>query len=257
MKVVNRVTASLLAMAMVSPALFAAAAPMSADQKKQMEQVVHDYLVQNPEVLIEASQVLQQKQQKTMQEQAKNSISQNANELFLGQLSIAGNPKGDVTLVEFFDYQCIHCKEMKPIVDALIKSDSNLRVIYREFPIFGKTSELASRAALAAAMQGKYVPMHQALMQIDKHLDETLVMNAAKSAGLDVAKLKKDMASKSVTEILDTNRKLAEKLHLMGTPAFIVASTPGGTFKAGSTPDFVPGAATQQALQDMIKKASA
>ncbi len=103
MKVVNRVTASLLAMAMVSPALFAAAAPMSADQKKQMEQVVHDYLVQNPEVLIEASQVLQQKQQKTMQEQAKNSISQNANELFLGQLSIAGNPKGDVTLVEFFD----------------------------------------------------------------------------------------------------------------------------------------------------------
>ncbi len=257
MKVVNRVSAVVLAMAMVSPALFAEAAPMSADQKKQMEQVMHDYLVHNPEVLIEASQVLQQKQQQAMQDQAKNAISQNANELFIGQLSIAGNPKGNVTLVEFFDYQCIHCKEMKPIIDELIKSDPNLRVVYREFPIFGKTSELASRAALAAAMQGKYVAMHQALMAIDKHLDENLVMSAAKSAGLNVAKLKTDMASKSVTDTLDANRKLAEKLHLMGTPAFIVASTPGGTFKAGSTPDFVPGAATQQALQDMIKKAAA
>jgi len=253
-RAVKRVTASVLAMAMVSPVLFAADAPMSDQQKKQMEQVVHDYLVKNPEVLIEASQVLQQKQQKNMQEQAKNAINQNAKELFLGQLSVAGNPKGSVTLVEFFDYQCIHCKEMKPVVDALIQSDSNLRVIYREFPIFGKASEFASRAALAAAMQGKYVPMHQALMKISKHLDENLVMEAAKSAGLDVAKLKKDMESKQVTETLDANRKLAEKLHLMGTPAFIIASTPGGSFKAGSAPEFIPGAATQQTLQDMIKK---
>ena len=257
MKAVNLITASALAMAVVAPALYAADAPLSADQKKQFEQVVHDYLVRNPEVLVEASQVLQQKQQQAQQEQAKSAISQNVKELFLGNLAVAGNPKGNVTLVEFFDYQCIHCKEMRETVEKLIKSDKNLRVIFKEFPIFGKPSELASRAALAAAMQGKYPQMHQALLKIDKHLDEALVMEAAKSAGLNIKKLKVDMESKQVKDELSANRALAEKIHLMGTPAFVVASTPGGQFKAGSTPGFVPGAASEKALQDLIDKAAA
>lgn len=257
MKATNLVAAAILAMSTVSPALFAADQPMSADQKKQVEQVIHDYLIHNPEVLVEVSQVLQQKQQQSMIEQAKTAISQNADKLFLGGMTVAGNPKGNVTMVEFFDYQCIHCKEMKPVVEELIKSDKNLRVVYKEFPIFGKTSELASRAALAAAMQGKYEDMHQALLKMDKRLDENLVMQAAKSVGLDIDKLKKAMDSKEVTEMLAANRTLAEKLHLMGTPAFIIASTPGGQFKVGSTPMFVPGAATTQSLQDMIKKVSA
>lgn len=256
MKAAKILTASALAMAVVSPALFAADAPLSADQKKQFEQVVHDYLVKNPEVLVEASQVLQQKQQQAQQEQAKSAVGQNANELFVGNLSVAGNPKGNVTLVEFFDYQCIHCKEMRGIVDNLLKSDKNLRVIFKEFPIFGKTSELASRAAMASAMQGKYVEMHQALLKIDKHLDEALIMDAAKSVGVDVKKLKVDMNSKAITEALSANRKLAEKIHLMGTPAFIVAATPGGKFKAGTTPGFIPGAATEKAIQDLITKAA-
>lgn len=256
MRAAKILTASALAMAVASPALFAANAPLSADQKKQFEQVVHDYLVRNPEVLVEASQVLQQKQQQAQQEQAKSAVGQNANELFVGNLSVAGNPNGNVTLVEFFDYQCIHCKEMRVIVDNLLKADKNLRVIFKEFPIFGKTSELASRAAMAAAMQGKYVEMHQALLKIDKHLDEALIMDAAKSVGLDVKKLKVDMDSKAITEALSANRKLAEKIHLMGTPAFIVASTPGGKFKAGTTPGFIPGAATEKAIQDLITKAA-
>jgi protein-disulfide isomerase len=255
-KVTNLVTVALLAMTTVSPSLFAATNPMPDEQKKQIEQIVHDYLVHNPEVLVEVSQVLQQKQQQSMVEQAKGAITQNADQLFLGGMTVAGNPNGSVTLVEFFDYQCVHCKEMKPVIDELIKSDKNLRVIYKEFPIFGKTSEIASRAALAAAMQGKYDVMHQALLKMDKRMDETVVMTAAKSAGLNLNKLKIDMSSKEVTDALAANRTLAEKLRLMGTPAFIIASTPGGKFKVGSTPLFVPGAATTQALQDMIKKAS-
>ena len=256
MKTTKLLSVGLLAMSVVSPAIFAAEGSMSESQKKEVEQVVHDYLVHNPEVLVEVSQVLQQKQQQTMMEQAKAAITQNADKIFLGDITVAGNPKGSVTMVEFFDYQCSHCKEMKPVVDELIKSDKNLRVVYKEFPIFGKTSEFASRAALAAAKQGKYDALHQALLKMDRRMDEAAVLDAAKSAGLNMEKMKKDMDSPEVKAMLNANRELAEKLHLMGTPAFIIASTPNGQFKVGSTPLFVPGAATVQTLQDMIKKAA-
>lgn len=232
------------------------ATPMSDAQKKEIEKVVHDYLVANPEVLLEVSQALQQKQQQNMQQQAQSAIKDNTDQLFQGKTTIVGNPKGNVTIVEFFDYQCIHCKKMSPVIDSLLKKDSDLRVVYKEFPIFGKSSEIASRAALAAGMQGKYQAMHNALISIDKRLNDQIVMATAKSLGLDMKKLKTDMQSKEVTAILDANRELAEKLHLMGTPAFIVASTPNGQFKAGSEPSFIPGAASEESLQELIKKAA-
>lgn len=256
MKATNLVVAGLLAATAVSPVLFAAGEPLSATQKKQVETVIHDYLIHNPEILIEVSQVLQKKQQDSMQKEAQSAILTNAEQVFMSGMTVAGNPKGSVTMVEFFDYQCIHCKEMKPVIDQLLQSDKNLRVVYKEFPIFGKTSELASRAALAAAMQGKYDVMHQALLKMDKGLTEAMVMDAAKKAGLDVDKMKKDMDSKETSDILSANRSLAQKLHLMGTPAFIIAATPGGKLKEGSTPIFVPGGSTVQALQGMIKKVS-
>lgn len=246
-------TVSAMAATLISPMVMADS--FTPDQKKEMEKIIHDYLVSNPEVLIEASQSLQQKQQQSMQEQAKSAISENASLLFNEKLAVAGNPKGNVTLVEFFDYQCIHCKKMQPIVSSLVKKDSNLRVIYKELPIFGKTSELASQVALAAAMQGKYQEIHDAFLNLEKRLDESLIMDTAKSVGLDMEKLKTDMDSATVTNALDENRKLAEKMHLMGTPAFIIASTPNGQFKADSEPSFVPGAASEEALQEMIQKA--
>ncbi len=253
MKFTSLLTIGALTTVLASP--LAMAANMSPEQQKDVEKVVHDYLVNNPEVLVEASQALQQKQQQNLQEQAKSAISENAAALFSGKYAIAGNPKGNVTLVEFFDYQCIHCKKMMPIIDALVKNDKNLRVIYKEFPIFGKGSEMASQVALAAAMQGKYQQMHDALLKLEPRLDDKLVMDTAKSIGLDMTKLQKDMASKVVTDELDANRQLAEKIHLMGTPAFIIAATPAGQFKANSVPAFIPGAASQEALQDLIKKA--
>ena len=262
MKFTNLLAAGALATSLVSPAVMAADAtttttpPMSDAQKKDIEKVVHDYLVSNPEVLLEASQALQQKQQQNMQQQAQSAIQENAAQLFQGKLTTTGNPKGNVTVVEFFDYQCIHCKKMSPTIESLVKKDSDLRVIYKEFPIFGKSSEMASRVALAAGMQGKYQAMHDALFKIEKRIDNKLVMESAKSIGLDMAKLKTDMDSKEVTAILDDNRQLAEKLHLMGTPAFIVASTPNGQLKAGTEPSFIPGAASEESLQELIKKAA-
>lgn len=254
MKIASVLTASALAVAIASPVM--AKESLSADQKKEVEQIIHHYLVSNPEVLVEASQALQQKQQKGMQEQAQAAISQNADQLFTEKLAVAGNPKGNVTLVEFFDYQCVHCKKMNPVISELIKKDSNLRVIYKEFPIFGKSSELASKAALGAAMQGKYQQMHDALLSVDKRLNQALIMETAKSAGLNIEQLKKDMESKEVQEALRSNRELAEKMHLMGTPAFIVAATPDGQFKKESEPAFIPGAASLEALQALIQKAS-
>jgi protein-disulfide isomerase len=259
-KFTNLLAAGALATSLVSSAVMAADAmttpPMSDAQKKEIEKVVHDYLVSNPEVLLEASQALQQKQQQNMQQQAQSAIHENAEQLFQGKLTTAGNPKGNVTVVEFFDYQCIHCKKMSPTMDSLVKKDSDLRVIYKEFPIFGKSSEMASRVALAAGLQGKYQAMHEALFKIEKRIDNQNVMEAAKSLGLDMAKLKKDMDSKEVTSILDANRQLAEKLHLMGTPAFVVAATPDGQLKAGTEPSFIPGAASEESLQELIKKAA-
>ena len=243
-----------ITLALGSTGLVAAEAPMSVPQKKQFEQMVHDYLVNNPEVLIEVSQVLQKKQQQEMQHEAQGAIKQYGKDIFSGNLTLMGNPKGNVTLVEFFDYQCIHCKKMGPVMDKLTKEDPRLRIIYKEFPIFGKTSELASRAALAAAMQGKYGAMHDALLAIDKHLDEAMIMNAAKSVGLNIEQLKSDMNSKIVSDTLQSNKTLAEKLHLMGTPAFLIGSTPNGEYKADSNPEFIPGAASEETLQGLIKK---
>lgn len=255
MKLTSLLTAGALATVMSSPVVMAAN-NITPEQQKDMEKVVHDYLVNNPEVLVEASQALQQKQQQNVQQQAKAAIFENADQLFGGKLAVIGNPKGNVTMVEFFDYQCIHCKKMAPTISELIKKDKNLRVIYKEFPIFGKSSELASQAALAAAMQGKYMQMHEALLKVEKRLDTKVVMDTAKSLGLDMTKLQKDMDSKEVADQLDANRQLAEKMHLMGTPAFVIAATPAGQFNAKSDPAFIPGAASADVLQDLIKKAS-
>lgn len=256
-KLRSLLTVGAAATALMSAPLMAADQAMSPEQKKQFEQVIHDYLVTNPEVLIEASQALQKKQQDAMMQQAQSAIKANAAKLFSGSMTLVGNPKGDVTVVEFFDYQCIHCKKMAPVLKALIGKDRNLRVVYKEFPIFGKNSEMASRAALAAAMQGKYMAMHEALIKLDKRLDPTVIDEAAKSVGLDMAKLKTDMNSQAVTDMLEQNRQLAEQLHLMGTPAFIVAKTPNGQYQAGTESAFIPGATSEEALQNLIKEAQA
>jgi protein-disulfide isomerase len=255
-KIKNILTVGAMATLMASSVSMAADS-MSTDQQKQVEKIVHDYLVTNPEVLIEASQALQQKQQQNVQQQAKSAILENSGQLFSGKLAVTGNPKGNVTMVEFFDYQCIHCKKMAPVVEELVKKDNNLRVIYKEFPIFGDSSELASKVALAAGMQGKYMLMHNALLKLEQRLDDKLVMSTAKSVGLDMAKLEKDINSKEVTDSLKENRQLAEKMHLMGTPAFVIGATPEGKFSNKVEPTFIPGAATVEALQEIVKKSSA
>ena len=258
MKNNNILTISVLAASLTSSLAHAdAPTTFTPAQKVEIGQIIRDYLVKdNPAVLIEASQALQSQQQAQVQKKAQTAIAQHGGALVGGNLTVAGNPKGDVTLVEFFDYACGHCIKMKPVINALIEKNPNLRVIYRVFPIFGKESETASRVAIAAAMQGKYGDIHAKLFNGEHQLNEEKILSIAKKSGLDMSKLKIDMNSSKVSSILDESRKLAEAIHLMGTPAFIVLSTPNGEFKSGSESTFVPGATSQANLQDLIKKAS-
>lgn len=249
-------TITALVAAMTAPLVFADTAVAQAMSKAEIEKIVHDYLVATPEVLIEASESLRKKQQEQMQEQAKSAIAEHGSALVSGTLTIAGNPKGDVTLVEFFDYACHHCQTMKPVINELIKKNSNLRVVFKEFPIFGKESEIAARVAIVAAMQGKYMKFQNTLFKEDKRINEETIMAVAKKIGLNMSTIKKDMESKAVTDLLDESHKLAESIKLMGTPAFVILSTPGGQYKPGSKTAFIPGAGTEATLQQLITQMS-
>jgi protein-disulfide isomerase len=243
-----------LATMIASTAFAADASVFNPAQQESIEKIVHQYLVTHPEVLIEASKALQEKQQQMMEKQVKSSISDNATDLFNDKITVMGNPKGNITVVEFFDYQCIHCKKMSPVIAELIASNKDIRVIYKEFPIFGEGSLVASKAALAASLQGKYQQMHDALFKSKDKLDENKVMLIARSVGLNLYKLKKDMHSEVIDNAVEASHQLGEKLHLMGTPAFIVASTPSGVFDPKSTPQFVPGAISKDGLMQLIEK---
>jgi protein-disulfide isomerase len=201
----------------------ASAAPLDAGQKKEIEQLVRDYLLQNPEILREMSEKLQVKEQAAA-ELARNSVlSENADALFKSQYDpVAGNPKGDVTVIEFMDYNCGWCKKSLAEVASIIEGDSNVRVIFKEFPIFGANSEFAARAAIASSKQGKYWDMHKALFEHDGPVTEEVTRQIASDLGLDMAKLEADMKDESVNNTLAVTQALANSLQLTGTPAFIV-----------------------------------
>lgn len=134
---------------------------------------------------------------------------------------VLGNAKGDITLTEFFDYNCPHCRTTMPVIKKLIAADSKLRVVFREWPIFGEGSAFASQASLAALNQGKYWPLHEALMKIKSKVGEAEVMAVVRRLDLDEARLKRDMESEAVLGHIDHSMQLGDHLGLAGTPTFI------------------------------------
>lgn len=248
--------ASVLALSVMSSASMAAdqtaQATFTPEQIKQIQQITRDYLIKNPDVLVAASQTLQQQDAEKQMTQGKQGAKTNIVALINApDALVAGNPKGSVTLVEFFDYQCGHCKEMASSIDALIKANPNLRVVFKDFPIFGQGSVMAAAAAFAANKQGKYYVFHQALLNSDGPLSEDKLYAAAQKAGLDVNRLKSDMSSnqKAINDMLSANFNLVKALGLVGTPAFIAATT---NATKNSDIEFAPGAVPQDKLQEMI-----
>lgn len=222
----------------------------SLEQKAQIEKVVHDYLISQPQVLLEASQALQKQQQQAMQQQAQSAIQQNIPALFHNPISpVAGNAKGTATIVEFFDYQCGHCKRVAPVLATIIHADPQASVILKQLPIFGATSEFAAKAVLAAQQQNKAWALHQALMTAKQPLSETVILATAKTADLDIAALKKEMANPAYAAEFKANAQLADKLGIMGTPAFIVAGGVALNAAKALKTVYIPGAAGQAELE--------
>ena len=219
----------------------------SPNQVKQIEKIIHNYLVSKPEVLLEASRALQQQQMNRMQQSAVAAIRKNIPSIFSDSASPSvGNVNAPVVLVEFFDYQCGHCKAMRPVIDSIIKDNKDLRVIFKELPIFGADSTFAAKAALASAMQGKYYAFHNALLAANDPITNDKVFQVAKKMGLDIKKLKTDMKNPAYEKQIKANFKLAEALRLVGTPAFIISNKAHTKFR------FIPGAAPKNTFIQAI-----
>ena len=218
------VSAALIALAIaLTAASPAVAQSFSSQQKEEIDRLIQDYLRQHPEMVLESLKAAQQKAEATKAAQQQQMIAAKSSELLHDPNSaVDGNPKGDVTLVEFFDYRCPYCKAIQPSLEALIKDDAKLRVVYKEFPILGPVSVFASRVAIAARKQGKYAAFHDRMMALRGTIDDDAVMNVAKQSGLDLAKLKADMASAETSAIIQRNYALADALGVDATPALVI-----------------------------------
>jgi protein-disulfide isomerase len=202
----------------------------SAPQKGEIEKIVRDYLVSHPEVLQEAIAELDKRQAAADLEKAKAAVAGNAETLFNSTRQVVlGNPKGDVTMVEFFDYNCGFCKRAMADMLELLKDDPKLRIVLKEFPVLGPGSVEAAKVAVAVRMQDKtggkkYLDFHQKLLGGRGQADKARALAVAKEVGMDMGRLDKDLASEEVKVSIDESLKLAETLGLNGTPSYIVGT---------------------------------
>lgn len=223
MKNLIRIIASALVFA-IGPAF--ATGPLTEAHKKQIETIIQDYILDNPEIITKAITALQARQREAEERGTKAALVANRSRLSNDPTSpVGGNPNGDVTLIEFFDYRCGVCKRVHPIVAKLVDDDRKIRRVYKEWPILGPASLVAARAALASRKQGKYIVFHNAMMEARGRLDQAAVMRIAKRVGLDTTQLARDMDGPGISRVLQRNFALAEALKLTGTPSFVIGDT--------------------------------
>ena len=219
----------------------AAAAELAPDQRQAIESVIHDYLLQHPDVLIGALRAAEEKLKSEAGEKATQALVARHKEIFDDpETPVGGNPKGDVTLVEFFDYRCPYCKQVQPRLQELLAGDRELRIAYKEFPILGPVSLTAARAALAAKRQGKYEAFHNAMMAVSGQITDDTVYQVAEKVGLDIDRLKREMTSLQIDAALKANHGLAEALDINGTPGFVIGD------------QIVPGAIELSSLKELV-----
>ncbi len=199
----------------------------SSEQQKAIEGIIQDYILKNPKVILQSIKDMEIRGQHAKALRVKDTLDQRSADLTDDPAShVGGNPDGDITLVEFFDYQCGYCKRVHPTVSKLIKDDGNIRLVYKEFPILGPASVYATRAAIASRLQGKYLKFHNALMKFKGSLSNERVLKLATKVGLDVDKLANDIKEneENTDGVMRLNYDLAKDLDINGTPAFIVGS---------------------------------
>jgi protein-disulfide isomerase len=229
--------------------MLAATAPMTSAEEpadltvEQIERIVREYLLREPQVVYEALQELQRRQAEAEMARQQAAIADNQSELLDDPASpVGGNPEGDVTLVEFFDYRCAYCRRVVSSMRALLDEDRDLRVVFKELPVLGPDSERAARAALASRKQGGYVPFHFALMAAED-LSLPGIRAAAEAVGLDADRLEADMMAPDVNAAIQANYALANELGIEGTPAFVIGR------------QLIPGAVDKARLEQLIREA--
>ncbi|MBL27158.1 MAG: hypothetical protein CMM50_06365 [Rhodospirillaceae bacterium] len=211
--------------------------------KDQIEEMIHLYILDHPEVILDSVRAYSEKQEAAAKGKVKERLVALRDQLHTGPS--AGNPDADVTMVEFFDYRCGYCKKSLPTVVEMLEKDPNLRIVFKDYPILSPESKAAAKAAIAADKQGKYFEMHNALMASRGSFTDEQIMEIAAEVGLDTDKLAADMNSPETEAILAENMALAGELGINGTPTFIVHDT------------LVPGAMDIETMKHVIEEARA
>ncbi|HEY7665387.1 MAG TPA: DsbA family protein [Xanthobacteraceae bacterium] len=241
--------ALLLALVLALPAAPPARAQsFTADQRGEIERIVKEYLLKHPELLQEVMNELDKQQVQAEAEKHRAAVQEHSAAIFTSPRQVTlGNPQGDVTVVEFFDYNCAYCRRAMSDMLSLLKNDGKLKFVLKEFPVLGEGSVQAAQVAAAVRMQDKtgkkYLEFHQKLLGGRGQADRTRALAVAKEVGLDVARIEKDMASDEVKATIEENFKLAEALGLNGTPSYVVGS------------DVVVGAVGLDALKEKVNTA--
>lgn len=200
--------------------------PASTLDRDAIGEIVREYLIEHPEVIEEAIQVLRERRQREQRERTQAAIAEHDEALRDHPMSpVSGNAGGDVTVVEFFDYRCPHCKRsLRPVME-LLETDNQVRMVWKDFPILGPVSRFAARAAMAADLQSRYHEFHVAVMRAGGKLTEAGVIAIAADIGLDTERLRRDMKNPAIEDYLDETARLAGALGIRGTPAFVIGNT--------------------------------
>jgi protein-disulfide isomerase len=201
--------------------------------KAAVENIIREFIIANPEVIIESVNQMQIKEMEKQQEEAGKVIKEKFSEIVGGEITpYAGNPDGDIVIVEFFDYNCGFCKQAMPVVQQLIEEDKGVKVVFKEHPILHETSEVAARASLAVNIvdKSKYFDFHTRLMSFQGQKTKETVLRIAEEAGLDKAKVEKEMNNEKVSAEIAKSQEHAEMVGMRGVPAFII----GGELVGGA-----------------------
>ena len=205
---------------------------------------IERYIRAHPEVIVQSLQAMDAKREAEQKEHQKAALATRQQELLHDPASpVSGNLKGEITLVEFYDYRCGYCKKAASAVTELQKVDPRVRVVYKDFPILGEPSELAAKAALASQAQGKHQAFHEALLASHADMTKESILKIAGKVGLNTKRLEADMANPKWQTVIDKNRALARELGISGTPGFIVGN------------ELVPGWLDLNGLKDLIARA--
>lgn len=216
---------------------------LALDALRESPELVLEIIRDNPEVIAQAVAILQERERAQQAQAAQAALATHRDALFNQPHGpMLGNPDGDVTIVEFFDYNCGYCRRNSRVIHDLLEADNQIRVLLREWPILGDGSRFAARASLAAQQQDQYQAFHRALMDLPGQATESSVISAARTLGLDVEKLRRDMAAPEVDAHLALSHQLARALGFTGTPAFVVGNT------------VAPGFISLERLQELVQQ---